>query len=138
MNPAPSRIPFSDLVAAADRMLEDCEDDLECLVIRLGGLEPAIRDELLVSDLLNAWQVFYFFFRTGDDDLLRERLELEPASALLHGIKIQETDLLEMFFIIREAKPVIAISDGEKNVATFSGSSAYRQGREFMASPDYQ
>jgi hypothetical protein len=138
MNPVPSRIPFSDLVAAADRMLEDCEDDVECLAIRLGSLEPDVRNELLVSDLLNAWQVFFFFFRTSDDDMLRERLELEPASALIGGIKIRDTGFLEMIVAVRGVTPVIAISDGEKIVATFSGASAFSQGLEFMESPDYQ
>jgi hypothetical protein len=140
MNPAPSAIPFKELVALADRLLEECEDDPECLALRLGHLEPDVRDELLVSDLLNAYQVFYFFFRegAGDLDLLRERLELEPASALSGGIRIDETDFLEMFFIVRDAMPVIAISDGEKVVATFSGKNAFLQGREFLASPEYQ
>ncbi len=137
MSPDASRVPFSMLTAAADRMLEDCEDDWECLAIRLGELQPDIRDELIVSDLLNAWQVFYFFFRTGDIDL-RELLELEPASALVHGIKILENDFLEMFFSVRNAVPVIAISDGEKMVATFSGRHAFGLGREFMDRPEYQ
>jgi hypothetical protein len=138
MNPAPSRVPFPDLVAAADRMLEDCEDDVECIALRLGQFEPDVRNELLVSDLLNAWQVFFFFFRTADDEMLRERLELEPASALAGGIKIRDTDFLEMFVAVREAIPVIAISDGEKVVATFSGATAYTQGLEFLESPEYQ
>jgi len=137
MSPAPSSVPFNELVAAADSMLEDCEDDYECLANRLGRLAPEVRDELLVSDLLNAWQVFYYFFRTGDD-FLRERMELEPASALIGGIKIRENDFLEMIAAVRDGKPVIAISDGEKIVAAFSGSSAYTQGLEFMESPEYQ
>jgi len=82
-------------------------------------------------------QVFYFVFRTEPDDLVRERLELEPASSLVGGLKIDETDLLEMLFGIRDAKPVIVIHDGDKAVATFSGTSAYAQGRMFMTSPEY-
>ena len=138
MNPALSRVPFTELVATADRMLEDCEDNYECLAVRLDNLAPEVRDELLVSDLLNAWQVFYFFFRTAGDDLLREQLELEPASSLIGGIKIRQNDFLEMIAGVRDGKPVIAISDGEKIVAAFSGSSAYKQGLEFMESPEYQ
>jgi hypothetical protein len=130
--------PYSTLVDIADRLLDDCEDDVECLAVRLGGLEPDIQRELLVSDLLNAWQVFFFFFRTDDNELLRERLELEPASVLSGGIRLGKTDFLEMFFVVRDAKPVIAISNGEKTVATFSGSSAFAQGRQFMESPEYQ
>lgn len=138
MNPAGSRPPYSTLVSLVDRLLEDCEDDVECLAVRLGGLEPDVQRELLVSDLLNAYQVFFFFFRTDAGEMLKERLELEPASALVAGIKIGETGFLEMFFLVRDAKPVIVVSDGEKNVAAFSGLSAFVQGREFMESPEYQ
>ncbi len=138
MSPAGSPTPYASLVSIADRLLEDCDDDVECIALRLGHLEPEVRDELLVSDLLNAWQVFFFFFRTADSELLRERLELEPASALQQGIKIHETDVLEMVFLVRDGKAVIAVSDGEKVVAHFSGSSAFAQGREFMESPEYQ
>jgi len=138
MTPPPSRVPYSILTAAADRMLEDCEDDAECIAIRLGELAPDVRDELLVSDLLNAWQVFFFFFRTEGGDLLHELLELEPASALVGGLKIQKSDLLEMIFAVRDAKPVIALSDGETIVATFSGTTAFARGLEFMESPEYR
>lgn len=138
MNPAISCHSYSSLASLVDRLLEDCEDDAECLALRLGSLEPEIRDELVVSDLLNAWQVFFFFFRTAGSDLLRELLELEPASALTQGIKILENDFLEMFFVVREAKPVIAISDGEKVVASFSGRAAFGQGCEFLENPEYQ
>lgn len=138
MNPGSSRVPFDELVAAADRLLDTCEDDFDCLAVQLGHLAPEVRDELLVSDLLNAWQVFYYFFRIADDDLLREQLELEPASSLIGGIKIRTNDFLEMILAVREAVPVIAIGDGEKVVAMFSGASAYAQGIEFMDSPEYQ
>ena len=138
MTPASSRSAYSALANLVDRLLEDCEDDVECLAVRLGGIEPEVRRELLVSDLLNAYQVFFFFFRTNTGELLRDRLELEAASALAGGIRLDKTDFLEMFFIVRDAKPVIAISDGEKVVAAFSGSSAFVQGREFMESPEFQ
>lgn len=138
MDPATSRHSYSSLAGLVDKLLEDCEDDAECLALRLGSLEPEIRNELVVSDLLNAWQVFFFFFRTAGSDLLRERLELEPASALVQGIKIRETDFLEMFFSVRGGKPVIAISDGEKIVANFSGRTALGQGCEFLENPEYQ
>jgi hypothetical protein len=138
MSPAGSPPPYASLVSIADRLLEDCEDDAECLALRLGELEPGIRNELIVSDLLNAWQVFFFFFRTDEDDLLQERLELEPASALRQGIKIQQTDFYELFFLVREAEPVIAVSDGEKVVAHFSGTNALEEGREFLGNPEYQ
>ena len=51
---------------------------------------------------------------------------------------MDETDLLEMYFGMKEGKPVIAVSDGDRIVAAFSGKSAYRQAREFLESPEYQ
>ena len=131
-------VPYSRLVSIADNLLEDADDDIAHLARSLDSLEQPVRDELLVSDQLNAYQVFYYFFRIEPDMLVQERLDLEPASSLINGLKIEETDLLEMFFGIRDAKPVIIISDGDKMVATFSGKSAYEQGREFLKSPEYQ
>jgi hypothetical protein len=136
MNDARSQIPYPALVDRADRMLEDCEDDVECLAVRLGGLEPEVRDELLVSDLLNAWQVFYFSFRTDPGALLRERLELEPASGLPGFLKIGEIDLFEIFFGIHESMPWIVVTDGEKTVASFTGGGAYEEGVRYCADPD--
>ena len=133
-----STLPYSRLVAVADKLLEDADDDVGRLARSIDALEQPVRDELLVSDLLNAYQVFYYFFRIEPDILVQERLDLEPASSLINGLKIEETDLLEMFFGIRNAMPVIVISDGDKVVATFSGKSAYEQGRIFLNNPEYQ
>ncbi len=131
-------IPFSRLVATADLLLEAADDDIVLLAKGIDALEQPMRDELLVSDQLNAYQVFYYFFRIEPDILVQERLDLEPASALRGGLMIEETDLLEMFFGIRDGKPIIVISDGDKTVATFTGKSAYEQGRVFLTSPEYQ
>jgi hypothetical protein len=133
-----SAIPYSRLVAIADHLLEDADDDVALLARGIDALEEPVRDELLVSDQLNAYQVFYYFFRTEPDMFIQELLDLEPASSLVRGLKIEETDLLEMSFGIRDAKPVIVISDGDKTVAMFSGKSAYGQGRQFLKSPEYR
>jgi hypothetical protein len=131
-------IPYSRLVAVADNLLDEADDDPARLARGIEALEEPVRNELLVSDQLNAYQVFYYFFRTEPDLLVQERLDLEPASALKGGLKIEETDLLEMFFAVHENKAVIVISDGDRTVATFSGRSAYAQGRTFMESPEYR
>ncbi|MDO9035358.1 MAG: hypothetical protein Q7U51_09170 [Methanoregula sp.] len=131
-------VPYSRLVAIADKLLEDADDDVARLARSIDALEQPVRDEFLVSDLLNAYQVFYYFFRIEPDILVQERLDLEPASSLINGLLVEETDLLEMFFGIRNAMPVIVISDGDKVVATFSGKSAYEQGRIFLMNPEYQ
>lgn len=131
-------VPYSRLVAIADKLLEDADDDVARLARSIDALEQPVRDEFLVSDLLNAYQVFYYFFRIEPDILVQERLDLEPASSLINGLLVEETDLLEMFFGIRNAMPIIVISDGDKVVATFSGKSAYEQGRIFLMNPEYQ
>jgi hypothetical protein len=129
--------PYRELVALVDAILEECEDEVPCIVTKLDTLDGDTINELLLSDLLNSYQIFYFMFRTGTDAYTRELLELQPASSLRGGLKVAETDLLDMVFLIHENKPVIAISDGDKVVASFSGKSAYEQGREFLKNPEY-
>jgi hypothetical protein len=136
MNDGRYQTPYSALVRLADRLLEDCEDDVECLAVRLGGLEPGVRDELLTSDLLNAWQVFWYSFRTDPGIFLREMMELEPASVLVTGLKLVEIDLLDLFFLIRDDKPWIILADGEKTVTAFSGRNAYADAVKYGENPD--
>jgi len=132
-----SSIPFPELAALADRLLEESDEDVERLAKKIGSLDAEMRNELMVSDLLNAWQVFYYYFRTVPDELVKERMELEPASSLPRGLKIDEVEFLELFFIIRDHKPLIVVSDGEKPVATFSGNTAYANGRNYLENPEY-
>jgi len=130
-------VPYSELVALADRLLEESDDDVALLATRIGSLDADVRNEILVSDLLNAWQVFYYYFRIVPDELVKERMELEPASALPRGLKIDEVEFLELFFVMRDHKPLIIISDGEKPVATFSGGNAYTDGMAYLENPKY-
>jgi hypothetical protein len=138
MNDEGTGRPYRELVALVDAILDECEDDVPCIIRKLDTLDEDVRNELLISDLLNAFQVFYFMFRTEPDILTRERMDLEPASSLRGGLLIESTDLLEMYFVIHETIPVIVIHDGDKTVATFTGKSAYAQGRTVMESPEYQ
>jgi hypothetical protein len=136
MNPGPSQESYRSLVAIADRILEACEDDVECIAAHIGNLEPPVRDELITSDLLNAWQVFWYCFRTDPGIDLREMMELESASALVNGLKLGEIDLLELHFGIREHRPVIAVFNGEKTVVAFEGKDAYRDAITYCRNPD--
>lgn len=129
--------PYRELVALVDQILDACDDEIPCIVRHLGSLDPDVRKELFISDLLNAYQVFFYYFRAVPDILVQERLELEPASALRAGLIIDEVDLLEMVFLLRESKPVILIWDGEKAVATFSGDHAYIDGKQYLENPEY-
>jgi hypothetical protein len=137
MSPDHTPIPYQNLVDAADRLFAICEDDVKCLSRKIEALESDIRNELLVSDLLNAWQVFFYFFRLQPDELMQERLELEPASSLVHGIKIDDIEPLELIFSVTNMEPVIVVSDGERPLATYKGKTAYSEGMKMMENPPY-
>ncbi|WP_321508023.1 hypothetical protein [uncultured Methanoregula sp.] len=137
MSKNPSKIPYHTLVAAVDELLESCEEDTACLSRKLDALSIEMRSEILVSDLLNACQTFFYFFRLMPGDLARERLDLEPASSLVQGLKIEEYELLELYFLVRENTPIMVVSDGEKALATFSGRNAYADGMQYIRNPEY-
>lgn len=137
MSPPYASIPYQELAATADHLFSECEDDVRCLSRRIDGLEPDTRNELLVSDLLNSWQVFYYYFRTEPDELTKEKLELEPASSLIDGIKLDEIELLELIFSVKNQKPVIIVSDGEKTLVTWEGRAAYSDALKYIENPPY-
>jgi len=134
MDPAGAHIPYPELVTIGDCLLDECGEDEDALVRRLETLPAEVKNDLLVSDILNAWQVFYFFFRKVPDELERERLELEPASSLVEGVLVNEIDLLEMHFMVKNGVPYITISDGDTNLKIFSGYSAYDDGLAYIES----
>ena len=138
MSPDSSPVPFAGLVALTDKLLEECDEDVARLATKIGSLDADVRNELMVSDLLNAWQVFYYYFRTVPDELVKERMELEPASSLSRGLKIDEVEFLELIFVMKDHKPLIIVSDGEKPVATFSGRNAFADGMKYLENPEYQ
>jgi len=137
MNPDGSSIPYEILAALADRLFLECEDDVKCLSRMIETLDPDARIELLVSDLLNAYQAFYYYFRTCPDELVCERLELEPASSLIRGVKIDEIELLDLIFLVKNHEPVIIVSDGERILFTFKGKTAYNEGLKYIENPPY-
>ena len=127
-------LPYHELVSAADQILNECGDDVALLSEKLDQLPNQVRDELLVSDLLNAFQVFYYFFKETPGKLPTERLILSPGSALLDGLLIDEIELLELIFAIIDHQPVIVVSDGERALGTFLGPDAYRDGLMYIRS----
>jgi hypothetical protein len=131
------KVPFPELVALADKLLEESGEDVARLAAQIGSLDADMRNELMVSDLLNAWQVFYYYFRTVPDELVKERMELEPASSLSRGLKIDEVEFLDLVFVMKDHKPLIVVSDGKKPVATFSGNAAYANGMNYLENPEY-
>jgi hypothetical protein len=137
MSPEVQKVPFPELVALTDKLLEESGEDVARLATLIGSLDADMRNELMVSDLLNAWQVFYYYFRTFPDELVKERMELEPASGLSRGLKIDEVEFLSLVFVMKDHKPLIVVSNGEKTVATFSGNTAYANGMNYLENPEY-
>ncbi len=126
MNPDGSTVSYAELVSIGDHLFEKCEEDVACLASRIDALDTGVRNELLVSDILNSFQVFYYYFRIFPDELIGERLELEPASSLIQGVKIDEIELLELLFLVKNHEPLIIVSDGEKAITTFKGKTCVR------------
>ena len=135
MSSSGDSIPYNELVDIADKLLDTADYDVSLLANGLDAIDPGIRGDLLVSDLLNAYQVFFYFFRIVPDELVMERMELEPASSLVRGLKIDEIEIMELIFVVKDSRPVILVSDGEKVVATFSGKNAYADGMKYAENP---
>lgn len=127
-------VPYYELAAITDQILVECGDDVALLSEKLDQLSLTVRDDILVSDLLNAFQVFYYFFHDMPGDLPMERLILSPASSLLEGVLVDEIEFLELIFAIVDHKPVIVVSDGEHALATFLGTDGYRDGLMYIES----
>ena len=125
---------FPELVRIADCLLEESGEDEDALMRRLEVLPEPVRCELLVSDLLNAWHVFYYFFRFIPDELVKERLELEPASSLVNGVTIDESELLTRVFRVNHCQPEIIVTDGKDPLKTFSGASAMADSHSYIES----
>jgi hypothetical protein len=117
---------YYELAQLADRIFSICNDNMDRLVEVLLSLDPDIRNELIFSDFMNAYQVFYYFFREAPTELAKERLILEHSTSVESGVLVEERELLELIFTIRDNIPVILVFDGDVVLHTFSGSSAYR------------
>ena len=125
-------VPYSELYRIADQILEKGEDRPDLLAGELDRLPQSIRSELLASDLLNAYQVFYYYFREDPGDLEKDRLTLQPASALSTGVMMTEIDLFEVIFSVEVEEPLFSVSDGEQVIARFRGTDSYRKALRFI------
>jgi hypothetical protein len=125
-------ISYSELGVIAEEMLEEAEEDVGVLVRVLESLPPKIRADLFSSDFLNAYQVFYYFYREEPGELEKDRLILQPASALKKGVLLTEIDLLEIVFRVDEEGGVISVSDGEQVLVNFRGRGSYDKAVRFI------
>ena len=121
----PSMVDYAALADLADGLFEASDDDDELLAAMLDPLDGEIREALLASDLLNAYQVFYYFFRETPDELVMERLQLHAASDLARGIVVDEVDIYDLIFSLDDGEPVLLLTDGETALARYRGPEAY-------------
>ena len=126
--------PYQELGAIAEQLFAACDDDPICVAKKLDAVTQNAREELLRSDLLNAFQVFYYFFRESPDILSEEILLFHPASQLMHGISlIKDNGLYEMIFFVKQGVPEIVILNEDNIVAeTFSGINAYNKAISYI------
>lgn len=123
---------YFELASLVDRILEIADERVEKLAEILDTLDEGVRMELLTSDLLNALQAFYYFFRELPSELVQERLMLSPASETASGVVFEEIDLCQLVFLLRDGRPFVLVTDGSDTLATFSGQGAYRDAISYI------
>jgi len=129
-----SSVPYTTLTEIADGLFARCEDDISCIAQHLDAFAPEIRDELIASDLLNAYQTFYYYFRVSPGDIAEEILMLQPSGNVLKGIKMDEIDLYELVFLVANNIPRISVTDGVTVLASFQGKKAYQEAYSYIES----
>lgn len=120
-------VDYVELAVLADNLFEISDDDDERLAEVLDTLDSETREALLSSDLLNAYQVFYYSFRETPDALVRERLQLRGAADLARGVVIAEIEIYEVIFFWKDGVPILQVTDGDTVDAEFRGSGAYQE-----------
>lgn len=126
-----------ELAELADQILDIADEDYDRLSSIIEELDEETRDDILVSDFLHAYQVFYFFFRTTPAEIVIDRLMLEPASSLEHGVFIDNYDIFGLWFTIKEKEGIIFVSDGDKVLNSFTGRSAYEDAVKYAKSCEW-
>lgn len=127
-------VDYEELGGIADTLLEECDDDVALLAVRLDRLPGPVRTGLLCSDFLNAYQVFYYFFRQVPPEIEMERMLLLPASELQYGIRLNEIELMDLIFAVLRDEPIIVVHDGDRELARFTGDNAYAEGMRYIES----
>lgn len=116
----------ANLAGIADELLDYADDDDERLVRGISELTPVVRSELLISDFLNAYQVYIYLFGEIPDELIIDRLLLQPASSLEKGTLIEEIGLVELIFLVQGESPVVQVRIEKEILATFKGRDAHQ------------
>ena len=121
-----------ELAELADRVLAIAGENEKTLAEVLDALDPEARRELLGSDLLNALQAFFYFFRELPSPLGRERLTLHPALAAAEGIPFEEEKGAELVFRVEKGNPFVDVTELGEVLARFEGAAAYRDARRSL------
>lgn len=123
---------YAELAALADRLLAEADEDDARLAVLLDGIADDVRHELLTSDLLNAYQVYYYYFREYPGDLPAERLMLASASETLRGILLDKVDIFDLVFKVEKSGPMIVVTDGKTEYGRFTGTDARKKAGDFV------
>ena len=132
MTAGPQEKSYRDLANIADRLFIQSNDNEEELATALDSVAEEVRQDLLRSDLLNAYQVFYYYFREFPGELAKERMLLLPASTLSHGVILAEINYVEVVFQVEQGSPVITLHDEGQVIANYQGKDAFRNARQFI------
>ena len=127
--------PYQELGDIAEQLFAACDDDPICVAKKIDTVTQSVREQLLRSDLLNAFQVFYYYFRESPAILAEEILLFHPASLLAHGISLIKDNgrPYEMIFFVKQGVPEVVILNEDDIVAeTFSGTDAYKKATSYI------
>ena len=123
---------YNTLSDIADAIFRRCSDDPSCIAAEIHKLEPDIRRSLLSSDLLNAWQVFWYYFEDYPGDDAVEFLTFHSAGDLTKGVPMGDIDLFTLIFQINDGEPEIGLSDDLQEIARFRGAAAWAETKEYI------
>ena len=121
-------IDYFELAELADRILTIAKDDVDVLAGVLDELDEELRCELINSDFLNAWQVFYYFYRESPDEMAIDRMLLHSATELKNMVLIGDDQYLELWFGVELCVPYIVLKEDGEETERFYGPGAFDEG----------
>ncbi|HWQ63221.1 MAG TPA: hypothetical protein VN429_02310 [Methanospirillum sp.] len=123
---------YADLADLVEGILDRCDDDPACIAVALNTLEPGTRNDILSSDLLNAWQVFWYYFQAYPGDEQVEFLVFHSAGELSRGVPMGVAGIFRLTFIVKAGEPCILIEDDIIEIARFKGLSSWSDAQKYL------
>lgn len=123
---------YNTLSDIADAIFSRCDDNPSCIAAEIHDLDPETRSSLLSSDLLNAWQVFWYYFEEYPGDEAVEFLTFHSAGDLKKGVPMGDIDVFTLSFQVIDGVPEVGLSDDLQEVARFRGAAAWAETRSFI------